>query len=50
MREYWHPKILLDIARGIGTPLKIDKATIEGDFHHFARVFVELDLLVKLTI
>ena len=31
-REYWHPKILASIAKGIGIPLKIDKGTINGNW------------------
>ncbi|GMN38551.1 hypothetical protein TIFTF001_007790 [Ficus carica] len=39
-------KILSKIARGIGTFLKIDQATLEeGDlFGHFARILVDGDL------
>ncbi|KAK0593385.1 hypothetical protein LWI29_035802 [Acer saccharum] len=42
--EYWHPKIISDLARGIGVPLRLDKATVEGDFGHFARVLVDIDV------
>lgn len=45
--EYWSPKLLSDIARGIGIPLKVDKATAEGDFGHCTRVLVEMDISVK---
>ena len=41
---YWHPQILSDVARAIGVPLKIDQATINGDFDHFARVLIDIDL------
>ena len=36
--------MLCDISSNIGTPLRIDRATIEGDFGHFARVLIEVDL------
>ncbi|KAM7527011.1 hypothetical protein LguiB_030421 [Lonicera macranthoides] len=26
-QEYWHPRLILEIAKGIGTPLQLDKAT-----------------------
>ncbi|KAK0576865.1 hypothetical protein LWI29_024624 [Acer saccharum] len=42
--EYWHPKIISDLARGIGVPLRLDRATVEGDFRHFARVLVDIDV------
>ncbi|KAK2653306.1 hypothetical protein Ddye_013162 [Dipteronia dyeriana] len=28
--EYWHPKTIFDLARGIGVPLRLKKATIDG--------------------
>ncbi|KAK0605024.1 hypothetical protein LWI29_021929 [Acer saccharum] len=42
--EYWHPKIISDLARGIGVPLRLDRATVEGDFGHFTRVLVDIDV------
>ena len=30
--EYWHHLILTDIAKGIGTPLRIDNNTLNGAF------------------
>ncbi|KAK0594536.1 hypothetical protein LWI29_009004 [Acer saccharum] len=42
--EYWHPKIIYDLAKGIGVPLRLDRATVEGDFGHFARVLVDIDV------
>ncbi|KAK0581768.1 hypothetical protein LWI29_017716 [Acer saccharum] len=44
LEEYWHPKIISDLARGIGVPLWLDKAIVEGDFGHFARVLVDIDM------
>ncbi|KAK3199355.1 hypothetical protein Dsin_022770 [Dipteronia sinensis] len=46
--EYWHPKIIFDLARGIGVPLRLDKATIDGDFRHYARVLVDVDMSALL--
>ena len=37
---YWHPQILADIS----IPLRFDQATINGDFGHYARVLVDIDL------
>ncbi|KAK3225357.1 hypothetical protein Dsin_005219 [Dipteronia sinensis] len=42
--EYWHPKIIFDLARGIGVPLRLDMATMEGDFGHLTRVLVDIDV------
>ncbi|KAK3229688.1 hypothetical protein Dsin_001569 [Dipteronia sinensis] len=42
--EYWHLKIISDLARGIGVPLWLDRATMKGDFRHFARVLVDIDV------
>lgn len=45
--EYRHPKILADIARVIGIPLKIDRQG-EGGVFHYARVLIEVDISVIL--
>ncbi|KAK0580246.1 hypothetical protein LWI29_038531 [Acer saccharum] len=42
--EFWHPQILSDMARGVGIPLKFDRATLEGDYGHFARMLIDVDL------
>lgn len=36
-----------DIARWIGIPLKIDKATAEGEFGRYARMLFEMDVSAK---
>lgn len=36
-----------NIACGIGILFKLDKATTNGDFGHYARVLIELDVSVK---
>ena len=46
--EYWHPKILTNLASAIGHPLKIDNATLNGDYGHYARVLVDVDLSKNL--
>ena len=38
----------MDIACGVGVPLKIDNATINGDLGHFARLLIEVDLSTDL--
>ena len=35
---------MYNIARAIGVPLRLDQATINGDFGHYARVLVDIDL------
>ncbi|KAK3221689.1 hypothetical protein Dsin_008714 [Dipteronia sinensis] len=42
--EYRHPKIIFYLARGIGVPLRLDKATIDSDSGHYARVLVDVDM------
>lgn len=42
--EFWHPRILMSVARGIGLPLQIDQATRDKVFGYYARVLVEVDL------
>ncbi|KAL6178033.1 hypothetical protein ACLB2K_049553 [Fragaria x ananassa] len=43
-QDYWHQQHLMEIARGVGTPLQIDKSTKERQFGYFARVLVDVDL------
>ena len=38
----------MNVARGIRAPLKIDNVTLEGNFGHFARVQVDVDLSKEL--
>lgn len=47
--EYSHPRILTDIGRGIGTPLQIDRATLEGHYGHFARVLLGISFSSPTT-
>ncbi|KAK3198787.1 hypothetical protein Dsin_022202 [Dipteronia sinensis] len=42
-------KSRLEVSRGIGVPLPLDRATMEGDFRHFARVMVDIDLSIVPT-
>lgn len=41
--EYWDPIFLMDIAGGIGEPLRIDERTLRKEFGSFARVLVDMD-------
>ncbi|KAL6212117.1 hypothetical protein ACLB2K_017338 [Fragaria x ananassa] len=43
-QDYWHQQHLMEIARGVGTPLQIDKATKDRQFGYFARVLVDVNL------
>lgn len=47
--EYSNPRILTDIGRGIGTPLLIDRATLEGNYGHFARVLLGISFSYPTT-
>lgn len=47
-QDYWHPRTLMEIARGIGTPLQLDNATRERLYGYFARVLVDVDLTGEL--
>ncbi|XP_050368905.1 uncharacterized protein LOC126787003 [Argentina anserina] len=47
-QDYWHPRHLMEIARGLGTPLQLDKATKEHEFGYYARVLVDVDLANEL--
>lgn len=38
------PKILFEIARGIGIPIALDDATSKRTFGHFSRILVDVDL------
>ena len=42
--EYWHPKLLSGISRGVGVLLKIDDATLKGDYGHYASILIDVDL------
>ncbi|XP_062010594.1 uncharacterized protein LOC133726979 [Rosa rugosa] len=47
-QDYWHPQHLMEIARGVGTPLQLDRATKEREFGYYARVLVDVDLASEL--
>ena len=42
--EYWHPQILINLAKVIGSPLKIDMAMLDGNFGHYASILIDVDL------
>ncbi|XP_057790741.1 uncharacterized protein LOC131007841 [Salvia miltiorrhiza] len=46
--ECWHPEIIVGIARYLGLPIKIDSSSAKGEFGHYARVLVEVDLALPL--
>jgi len=43
--EYWRPRAIFSIARGIGTPLSLDDHTMKKSRGLFVRVLVDIDLL-----
>ena len=38
----------MDIAKGVGAPLKIDNMMINGDLGHFARILGDVDLASEI--
>ena len=46
--EHWDLKILFSIAKRVGALLKIDNAMLEGNFGHFARLLIDVDLSKEL--
>lgn len=47
-QEYWRPRILFEIASGVGTPISLDDPTRNRIFGHFTRVLVDVDLTTDL--
>ncbi|KAK1581724.1 hypothetical protein Q3G72_008459 [Acer saccharum] len=45
---YWHPRTIMEIARGVGIPLQLDQATRDGDYGFNGRVLVDVDLMDNL--
>ncbi|KAF3452091.1 hypothetical protein FNV43_RR08187 [Rhamnella rubrinervis] len=45
----WHPQILSNLACGVGVLLKFDHSTLLGDFGHFARILVDVDMASFLS-
>jgi len=46
--EYWRPRAIFSITRGIGTPLSLDDHTMKTNKSLFARVLVDINLLSSL--
>lgn len=46
--EYWKPDFLYDIAKGIGTPLRIDKKTLDKELGLYARILVDVDFAKEI--
>lgn len=45
---FWHPQILLDLAKCVGVPLKIDDNTLAGEFENYPQVLIDVDLVSHL--
>ena len=41
---YWHPQISSNIGRAIGVPLCLDQTIVNGDYGHYAKILVDIDL------
>lgn len=48
-QEYWRPKLLFEIAKGIGTSISLDDGTKNRVFGDFARILVNVDLSGRLN-
>ncbi|XP_026420216.1 uncharacterized protein LOC113316213 [Papaver somniferum] len=46
--EYWNEKTLFTIYRALGTPVKVDEATLNYDNGYYARVLVNIDFANKI--
>ena len=46
--EYWKPRTIFSIFRGLGTPLSLDEHTMRKNRGMFDRVLVDIDLLSPL--
>ncbi|XP_043714844.1 uncharacterized protein LOC122663212 [Telopea speciosissima] len=42
--EYWHPDILVSLAKALGSPVALDRRTRERLADHFERVLVDIDI------
>ena len=42
--EYWRPRAIFSIIRGLGTPLSLDESTMRKNRGMFARVLVDIDM------
>ena len=43
--EYWKPRVIFSIIRGLGTPLSLNESTTRKNRGMFARVLVDIDML-----
>ncbi|XP_068461683.1 uncharacterized protein [Phaseolus vulgaris] len=46
--EYWRPKVIFSIIKGLGTPLALDENTMRKKMGMFARMLVNIDMLSPL--
>lgn len=46
--DYWNLAFLFDISKGVGTPLQIDKKTLNKELGLYARVLVDVNLAKEL--
>lgn len=44
----WHLSIILGIAKAAGNPVRIDERFLAGDYGHYVRVLVEVDLSLPI--
>ncbi|PON42859.1 Endonuclease/exonuclease/phosphatase [Trema orientale] len=41
---YWDRQNLSDLARGVGIPIRFDEMILKGEFGHYARMLIDIDL------
>ncbi|ESW30332.1 hypothetical protein PHAVU_002G144100 [Phaseolus vulgaris] len=46
--EYWRPRAIFSIIRGLGTPFSLDESTMKKNRGMFARILVDIDMLSPL--
>ncbi|XP_026433634.1 uncharacterized protein LOC113331063 [Papaver somniferum] len=47
--EFWTEKTLLSLAKSLGTPIVVDRRTLEHEYGHFASVLVDIDFSEAAT-
>ncbi|XP_065875385.1 uncharacterized protein [Euphorbia lathyris] len=46
--EFWDTRIIASIARAVGVPIRFDNNTVNGEFGHYARVLIDVELSMNI--